>query len=142
MLMMQSLIGNHSNAVLVPCPPLNLHIEYLHCAQVLEWQDLQRANASTRGFVSTLIGRQRQLPDAQTGSNKAKGHALRAAINTPIQGSAADVATAAMLAIGRHRRLRELGWTLLLQVIPCNTVLLGFEYLIEDTCQRDVYISS
>ena len=68
------------------------------------------------GFVSTLIGRQRQLPDARLTNNKAKGHALRAAINTPIQGSAADVATAAMLAIGRHQRLRELGWTLLLQV--------------------------
>ena len=45
-----------------------------------------------------------------------QGPRLRAAINTPIQGSAADVATAAMLAIGRHQRLRELGWTLLLQV--------------------------
>ena len=41
---------------------------------------------------------------------------MRAAINTPIQGSAADVATAAMLSIAACEELRELGWTMLLQV--------------------------
>jgi DNA polymerase-1 len=46
----------------------------------------------------------------------AKAHALRAAINTPIQGSAADVATAAMLRINADQRLKEMGWKLLLQV--------------------------
>lgn len=50
------------------------------------------------------------------GNSKAKGHALRAAINTPIQGSAADVATAAMIAINNCPELREMGWKLLLQV--------------------------
>jgi hypothetical protein len=41
---------------------------------------------------------------------------MRAAINTPIQGSAADVATAAMLSIAACEELRELGWIMLLQV--------------------------
>ena len=41
---------------------------------------------------------------------------MRAAINTPIQGSAADVATAAMLSIAACPELRALGWTMLLQV--------------------------
>lgn len=45
-----------------------------------------------------------------------QGHALRAAINTPIQGSAADVATAAMLSIDACQELKELGWKMLLQV--------------------------
>ena len=45
-----------------------------------------------------------------------RGHAERAAINTPIQGSAADIAAAAMLAINRNARLTELGWRLLLQI--------------------------
>ena len=68
--------------------------------------------------MRTLLGRERKLPDAcQRGA--AQGHALRAAINTPIQGSAADVATAAMLAIARNERLRELGWTMLLQARAC-----------------------
>lgn len=66
--------------------------------------------------MSTILGRQRQLPDARTGSKAAQGHALRAAINTPIQGSAADIATAAMLRIDADEALRDMGWRLLLQV--------------------------
>lgn len=50
-----------------------------------------------------------------------QGHALRAAINTPIQGSAADVATAAMLSIDACQELKELGWKMLLQVL-CPSV--------------------
>ena len=69
------------------------------------------------GYVCTILGRRRNLPDAQNAkSGKARGHALRAAINTPIQGSAADIATAAMLTIAQNQRLQELGWKLLLQV--------------------------
>ena len=66
-----------------------------------------------------MLGRERRLPDAQilaSEHSRARGHALRAAINTPIQGSAADVATVAMLQISRNHRLRDLGWTMLLQV--------------------------
>lgn len=63
-----------------------------------------------------MLGRRRYLPDAMGTNSKAKGHALRAAINTPIQGSAADVATAAMICIARCPQLENLGWKLLLQV--------------------------
>ncbi len=73
--------------------------------------------AQTEGHVCTLLGRRRQLPDAHSKNAAAKAHAMRAAINTPIQGSAADVATAAMIQISRNERLKELGWKLLLQVI-------------------------
>jgi hypothetical protein len=45
-----------------------------------------------------------------------RGHAERAAINTPIQGSAADVAAAAMVAISKCKELNGLGWKLLMQV--------------------------
>lgn len=45
-----------------------------------------------------------------------KGHAERAAINTPIQGSAADVAASAMVAISRCPELKAMGWKLLMQV--------------------------
>lgn len=43
-------------------------------------------------------------------------HALRAAINTPIQGSAADVVIAAMVKIHRDVRFKALGWRMLLQI--------------------------
>eukprot|EP00798_Chlamydomonas_sp_ICE-L_P008786 gene8786-33655_t len=42
------------------------------------------------------MGRHRPLPDMISKDRGARGHAERAAINTPIQGSAADVATVAM----------------------------------------------
>lgn len=84
--------------------------------QVKKWQKEQREKAVSKGYVTTILGRQRQLPDAKHGSKAAQGHALRAAINTPIQGSAADIATAAMLRIDADEALRDMGWRLLLQV--------------------------
>lgn len=83
------------------------------------WQNKQQTLAKNAGYVCTLLGRQRQLPDASkkgVGSGAARGHALRAAINTPVQGSAADVATAAMISIKNNQTLKDLGWKLLLQV--------------------------
>lgn len=87
--------------------------------QVRLWQNQQQTQAKQQGYVCTLLGRQRQLPDAGKkgpGTGGVAGHALRAAINTPVQGSAADVATAAMISINNCQRLKELGWKLLLQV--------------------------
>ncbi len=40
----------------------------------------------------------------------------RRAINTPIQGGAADIVIAAMIKIARNPRLKELGWKLLMQI--------------------------
>lgn len=84
--------------------------------EVRDWQVEQRRAAETLGYVCTILGRRRQLPDASSSNKGARNHALRAAINTPIQGSAADVATAAMLRINSNARLKEMGWRLLLQV--------------------------
>jgi DNA polymerase-1 len=45
-----------------------------------------------------------------------KNMAFRRAINTPIQGGAADIVIAAMIKIHSNERLREMGWKLLLQI--------------------------
>ena len=50
------------------------------------------------------------------GNRNTIGHGLRAAINTPIQGGAADVVIAAMVKLHRDEELRQLGYRLLLQV--------------------------
>jgi DNA polymerase-1 len=96
---------------------------YADRPEVQAWQEATRQEARRAGRVRTLLGRTRVLPDALTARNgrprasaRAYQHALRAAINSPIQGSAADVATAAMLSIAACPRLAALGWTLLLQV--------------------------
>lgn len=64
----------------------------------------------------TLLGRRRKLPDMTSGDVVARGHAERAAINTPIQGGAADVVTMAMINIFRQEALRDMGWKMVLQV--------------------------
>ena len=84
--------------------------------EVREWQVAMRHEAVSSGRVRTLLGRTRSLPEAASRVPSLRSHALRAAINTPIQGSAADVATAAMLSIARDSWLAERGWKLLLQV--------------------------
>ena len=54
--------------------------------QVKEWQQQVIARAKKDGFTRTLMGRYRELPLINSPSAAARGHAARAAINTPIQG--------------------------------------------------------
>ncbi|XP_015081985.1 DNA polymerase I B, chloroplastic/mitochondrial [Solanum pennellii] len=84
--------------------------------EVSDWQEQRRFEAREFGCVHTLLGRARWFPSVKNATGSVKGHIERAAINTPVQGSAADVAMCAMLEISKNARLKELGWKLLLQV--------------------------
>nr|XP_043640219.1 DNA polymerase I B, chloroplastic/mitochondrial isoform X2 [Erigeron canadensis] len=84
--------------------------------EVLKWQEARKKEARTIGCVYTLLGRARTFPSTKTAGASHRGHIERAAINTPVQGSAADVAMCAMLEIAKNTRLKDLGWKLLLQV--------------------------
>lgn len=84
--------------------------------EVRDWQERMRQEARRYGAVCTLLGRRRPLPDITSKNSGARGRAERAAINTPIQGSAADIVTLAMVEVASDARLRELGYTMLLQV--------------------------
>lgn len=84
--------------------------------EVREWQANKKAIAKKEGYTKTLMGRKRQLPEAKGRNPKLQGHAERASINTPIQGGAADVAMMAMNKINSNKKLKRLGWILLLQV--------------------------
>ena len=88
---------------------------YADRPEVLQWQESTRAFAKKYGFVRTMMGRYRILHDA-SGRGPAASHALRAAINTPIQGSAADVVMMAMIKLWQSTVLKELKWKLLLQI--------------------------
>ena len=81
-----------------------------------EFYEGVEASARKHGFVTTLGGRRRLLPDINSASGQAAALARRQAINTVIQGSAADIIKLAMLAVARDGRLRELDARLLLQV--------------------------
>ncbi|OEL13655.1 DNA polymerase I A, chloroplastic [Dichanthelium oligosanthes] len=93
-----------------------LKLWYSDRKEVLAWQMKQKELAQEKCEVYTLLGRSRRFPNMAYATSGQRGHIERAAINAPVQGSAADVAMCAMLEIDRNTRLKELGWTLLLQV--------------------------
>jgi DNA polymerase I-like protein with 3'-5' exonuclease and polymerase domains len=57
-----------------------------------------------QGHVTTLVGRRRYLPDLQSSQNARKAYAERQAVNTVIQGSAADMTKMAMIGLRAHIR--------------------------------------
>lgn len=85
--------------------------------EVRNWQEATKQTAKEEGFTRTLMGRYRQLPGAtMSHDRKQQEHGLRASINTPIQGGAADIAMMAMNKINESQKLKALGWVLLLQI--------------------------
>ncbi|PNT66686.1 hypothetical protein BRADI_3g15620v3 [Brachypodium distachyon] len=92
-----------------------LKLWYRDRKEVSAWQKRQKELVREKCEVYTLLGRSRHFPNMTHAGSSKKG-VERAAINAPVQGSAADVAMCAMLEIERNVRLKELGWRLLLQV--------------------------
>ncbi len=84
-------------------------------AGVRRFLDRTLEEARESGYVQTLLGRRRYLPALRSTGGLERSMAERAAINTPIQGSAADLVKLAMLRV--HQALaRRTGTRLLLQV--------------------------
>ncbi|PQV63662.1 DNA polymerase I [Abditibacterium utsteinense] len=72
--------------------------------------------AKTRGYVETLAGRKRPLPEINANAFQVRAAAERTAINHPIQGTAADMMKLAMLAIESEIESRELRSSMTMQV--------------------------
>lgn len=89
---------------------------YADRPEVLRWQKETKRKASKDLYVSTILGRRRELPRINSKTFGVKAHIERAAINTPIQGSAADVVTCAMIRIENDKTLKKQGWKMILQV--------------------------
>jgi DNA polymerase I len=68
------------------------------------------------GFASTLAGRRRQIPDMHSRNPAARSFAERTAVNTPLQGTAADLLKIAMIRIAKRLESEKLRSRLLLQV--------------------------
>lgn len=88
---------------------------YADRPEVKEWQKNTQDGAKRNKCVRTLMGRLRTLPHAGTMGRMAS-MSMRAAINTPIQGGAADVVVLAMIKIARNETLKKLGFKLILQI--------------------------
>ncbi len=74
------------------------------------------ARARTDGFVTTVMGRRRYLPDINSRSNTVRSYAERNAINAPLQGSAADIIKLAMVRIHNEIRRRNMRSRMILQI--------------------------
>jgi DNA polymerase I len=72
--------------------------------------------ARKTGFVTTLLGRRRFIPDLTSTEGGVRQFAERTAVNTPIQGTAADLIKAAMVAIDRRLTAAGSGAGMILQV--------------------------
>ncbi len=72
--------------------------------------------ARKKGYVTTILGRRRYLPDIDSRSNTVRGYAERNAINAPLQGSAADIIKRAMIDVDAEIRRRNLRSRMILQV--------------------------
>jgi DNA polymerase-1 len=74
------------------------------------------ADARESGMVRTLLGRLRRLPDLRARSYPVRMEAERQAMNTPVQGSAADLIKRAMIDLQRELRDRRMASRLILQI--------------------------
>ena len=74
------------------------------------------ADAREKGYVATLFGRKRMLPDIRSGNAVLRALAERNAVNAPIQGGAADIMKLAMIAVHRELGRRGLKSKIILQV--------------------------
>ena len=74
------------------------------------------AKARETGHVRTLLGRLRRLPDLRSKNFPVRAEAERQAMNTPVQGSAADLIKKAMVDLHRELREREMRSRLILQI--------------------------
>ncbi|ONL99419.1 ubiquitin carrier protein 7 [Zea mays] len=100
---------------------------YSNRKKVLAWQVKQKQLAHEKCEFYTLLWRSRRVLNMAHATRRflnmahatfgQRGHIKHAAINAPVQGTAADVAMCAMLEIDRNTRLKELGWALLMWVV-------------------------
>ncbi|MCX8065925.1 MAG: DNA polymerase I [Candidatus Hydrogenedentes bacterium] len=82
--------------------------------KVKEWIDRIVQNAREKGYTTTLFNRRRYIPQLNSSNQNERKSGERMAINTPVQGSAADIIKKAMIEV--HKYLKETGARLLLQV--------------------------
>lgn len=84
--------------------------------EVKAYLDRTVAEAKEKGYVTTILNRRRYLPDLHSRNFHLRSFAERAAMNTPIQGSAADIIKLAMLKLSQALQEKEPDTALLLQV--------------------------
>lgn len=81
-----------------------------------EFIEKTRQQALEQGYVENIFGRRRPTPDVKSSNFAVREAAFRAAVNMPMQGSAADIMKLAMIAIDRELRSQHNDCNILLQI--------------------------
>ncbi|MBS0152522.1 MAG: DNA polymerase I [Nitrospira sp.] len=91
----------------VPQPEAKKYIEtfFARFAAVRALMDRNIAEGREKGYTTTILGRRRPIPELQSGDPTQRGFGERMAVNSPIQGSAADLIKVAMINV--HRTLHQ-----------------------------------
>lgn len=76
----------------------------------------QKKFAHRNGFVYTILGRKRRLPDINSSDGAVSSYCERLSVNSAIQGTAGDITINAQIRVAKEDRLRELGCKMLIQV--------------------------
>jgi DNA polymerase-1 len=84
-----------------------IHRYFAKHTRVKAYLEETLARARNQGWVTTLLGRRRQIPHIHSSNRILRQEAERAAINTPLQGTAADIIKKAMLRV--EQNLKEAG---------------------------------
>ncbi|MCM1404586.1 MAG: DNA polymerase [Prevotella sp.] len=105
----------------------DLHCSFREAAEVIKnyfatfpkikaFLDHCAASAKQNGYISTMFGRRRYLPELYAKNNNVVAFATRAAMNMPMQGTAADIIKKAMINIDREMSERGLKSLMILQI--------------------------
>ena len=82
--------------------------------KIKEYIDNTTLHLEQYGYVKTLFGRKREIPEARSSNKNIKNGAVRAAVNAPIQGTSADIIKLAMIKI--YEKIDKFNAKMLLQV--------------------------
>lgn len=107
---------------------------------VKEYMNRSIAQAKEKGYVETILGRKRMLPDINSKNAVVRGYAERNAINAPIQGTAADIIKLSMIAIFKRFKEENIQSKMILQVHDeLNfSVKSGEEWLVESIVKEEM----
>lgn len=89
---------------------------FSHYPKVKEFMDNTVYDARKNGYVTTVFGRRRYIPELTASSGVLQAFGKRAAMNAPIQGAAADIIKIAMVKVYRRLKAEKLNAKLILQV--------------------------
>ncbi|CVB01791.1 DNA polymerase I [Serratia marcescens] len=103
---------------------------------VLDYMERTRQQASEQGYVSTLDGRRLYLPDVRSSNALRRKAAERAAINAPMQGTAADIIKRAMIEVDAWLQGQEKPLVRAIMQVHDELVFEVHESVIEEASQR------